>query len=171
MKAFLVIVFSALGSVWIARDTRRRRGAHKALNFMLLYMMGVWILFWSWPLVEDTYTWWATGRVSTREIAPAAPAALIESPNGMALRVNFRNNSPAHTVDRLRLGLRLLDCPEPAPSFGCDELHEAEFMLRVWAHPGRETGPIARPLTLPAGFHIRHHLIVDVTVLEVRNRK
>ena len=47
MKAFLVIFFSALASIWIARDTRRRRGAHKALNFLLLFVMGVWILFWS----------------------------------------------------------------------------------------------------------------------------
>ena len=171
METFLVIVVSALVSVWLIHDTRRRRGAHMALNYLLLFVMGVWLLVWSWQTVEDGYTWWATRRVSVGEIAPAAPAALIESPDGMALRVNFRNNSPAHTVNRLRLGVRLLDCPAPEQSFGCDALHEAEFTLRVWAHPGRDTGPTDRRLALPADFHIRDHLVVEVDVLAVRNRK
>jgi len=172
MKGFIVYALMWAAAVWLARDARQRRfGAHFLLDAFVLFVLGIALVTWTWEAADDGYDWWTTHRIDPDEIALAGPAELLEGPRGMLLRINLRNGSADRTMDRIRLGVRLLDCPKPEPSLRCDELWQRELAMEVWAPPGSETGAAYRRLPLPDGFHVRDNLVVDVAVLDVRNRK
>lgn len=172
MKGFLVFVLMCATVGWLVCGARGRRfGADLALDLVRIFLPSASLFVWMWEAAGGGYDWWATHRIDTDVIALAAPAELLEGPQGMLLLITLRNGSAEPTVDRVRLGVRLLDCPKPERSARCDALWQREPAMDARAAPGRESGPAYRRLALPDGFQVRRNLVVEVALPDVRNRK